>query len=202
MNFLIDRIASPIGTVLVVSDGRSLCAVDFADYEDRMMTLLRRYRGDGTLVDADDPQGFSSRLRAYFAGRIDALDAIPVEAGGTPFQAKVWADAAPHPGRHDDQLRHAGAAHRETFGKPRRRSRQRLEPDLDRRALPSRDRRQLVADRLWRRAPAQALAARARGRDAAPPRREARGVASDTVTHYLIEMASSSRECASWISRA
>jgi methylated-DNA-[protein]-cysteine S-methyltransferase len=91
MTFLIDRIVSPIGTVLVVSDGRSLCAVDFEDYEDRMMLLLRRYRGDDAFVDADDPQGFSSRLRAYFAGRIDALDAIPVNAGGTPFQAKVWA---------------------------------------------------------------------------------------------------------------
>ena len=91
MTFLIDRIASPIGTVLVVSDGQSLCAVDFADYEDRMMLLLRRYRGDAPLAEADDPQGFSSRLRAYFAGHIEALDDLPVNAGGTPFQATVWA---------------------------------------------------------------------------------------------------------------
>jgi methylated-DNA-[protein]-cysteine S-methyltransferase len=91
MKVLIDRIASPIGTVVLVSDGRSMCALDFEDYEDRMMTLLRRYRGDVAFTEADDPQGFSSRLRAYFAGHIDAVDDIPVKAGGSPFQAKVWA---------------------------------------------------------------------------------------------------------------
>jgi methylated-DNA-[protein]-cysteine S-methyltransferase len=91
MKALIDRIASPIGTVVLVTDGRHMCALDFADYEDRMMTLLRRYRGEVELTEADDPQGFSSRLRAYFAGRIDAVDDIPVKAGGSPFQAKVWA---------------------------------------------------------------------------------------------------------------
>src|SRR5258708_39500996 len=65
-------------------------SVDFEDYEDRMMLLLRRFRGDAPLAAADDPQGFSSRLRAYFAGHIEALDDLPVNAGGTPFQATVW----------------------------------------------------------------------------------------------------------------
>jgi methylated-DNA-[protein]-cysteine S-methyltransferase len=30
-------------------------------------------------------------MRAYLAGRLDALDGLPVDAGGTPFQALVWA---------------------------------------------------------------------------------------------------------------
>ena len=33
----------------------------------------------------------SSALRAYLAGRLDALDALPVDAGGTPFQRECWA---------------------------------------------------------------------------------------------------------------
>ena len=37
------------------------------------------------------PLGASSALRAYLAGRLDALDGLPVDAGGTPFQQEVWA---------------------------------------------------------------------------------------------------------------
>jgi len=32
----------------------------------------------------------SGRLAAYFAGDLSALDAIPVDPGGTPFQCRVW----------------------------------------------------------------------------------------------------------------
>ena len=87
---LMGRVASPIGEVLVVSDGRSLRAVEFVAYRDRMERLLVR-QGLGTrFQERDDPQGFASALRAYFDGRLDALDDLPVEAGGTPFQRAVW----------------------------------------------------------------------------------------------------------------
>ena len=92
MKLLVDRIDSPIGRVILMSDGRHMCALEFEDHEERMMTLLRRYQGAVELAEADDPQGFSSRLKAYFAGRIDAVDDIPVKAGGSPFQAKVWTE--------------------------------------------------------------------------------------------------------------
>ena len=42
----IDRVDSPIGEVLLVSDGESLWAMDFDGYEDRMTGLLAR-RGAG-----------------------------------------------------------------------------------------------------------------------------------------------------------
>lgn len=89
-SLLIDRVASPIGEVLVVSDGRSLRAVEFAGYRARMERLLTR-QGLGTrFQERDDPQGFASALRSYFDGRHDALEDLPVEAGGTPFQRAVW----------------------------------------------------------------------------------------------------------------
>jgi methylated-DNA-[protein]-cysteine S-methyltransferase len=42
MKLLIDRISSPMGTMLLISDGSSLCALDFADCEVRMLKLLQK----------------------------------------------------------------------------------------------------------------------------------------------------------------
>jgi methylated-DNA-[protein]-cysteine S-methyltransferase len=86
----LDRIDSPIGPILIVADGKHLCALDYAEYEQRMMTLLQRRYGLVHLVETTDPNGFSSRLRAYLAGDYHSLDTIPVSTGGTDFQQKVW----------------------------------------------------------------------------------------------------------------
>ena len=88
---LIDRVASPIGDVLLVCEAGGLCALEFADEEHRLRRSLRRRYGDAKPATAADPLGVSTRLRAYFAGRLDALDDIAVTAGGTPFQRAVWA---------------------------------------------------------------------------------------------------------------
>jgi methylated-DNA-[protein]-cysteine S-methyltransferase len=82
---------SPIGTVLIVADGQRLCALDFADCEERMMMLLQRHYGSAIqFVQRADPMGFCSRVRAYFAGDLQSLDAIAVCTGGTHFQQLVW----------------------------------------------------------------------------------------------------------------
>ena|SRR5581483_10401791 len=86
----IDSIASPIGTVLIVADGEQMCALDFADCEQRMMKLLQRHYGSFDLVPTVDPAGFSSRVQSYFAGDYHSLDDIPVSTGGTDFQRQVW----------------------------------------------------------------------------------------------------------------
>ncbi len=90
MKFLIDRISSPMGILLLVSDGESLCALDFADYETRMMGLLQKRYASVELVEAINPQGFSSKIVAYLAGDFGSLNNIPVNAGGTDFQRLVW----------------------------------------------------------------------------------------------------------------
>jgi methylated-DNA-[protein]-cysteine S-methyltransferase len=90
MKFLIDRIPSPIGIILLVSDGESLCALDFADYEARMMGLLQKRYSAVEFADTIDPQGFSSKVRAYLDGDYGSLDDITVNAGGTSFQQLVW----------------------------------------------------------------------------------------------------------------
>jgi methylated-DNA-[protein]-cysteine S-methyltransferase len=84
------RVDSPIGAVLVVCRGDTLCALDFEDHEDRMLTELRSRFRNFRRTDARDPGSVCTRLRAYFKGDIEALDDIEVDGGGTPFQRKVW----------------------------------------------------------------------------------------------------------------
>lgn len=87
---LVDYIPSPIGKIVIVVDGDRLCSLDFEDYAERMMKLLRRRYADVLLKQVDDPHGFSSRIKKYFAGDYEGLRAIPVHTGGTPFQQQVW----------------------------------------------------------------------------------------------------------------
>lgn len=83
---------SPIGPLLLASDGRCLVALDFGAPEDRLLRLLRARFGTGVvLAEAEDPQGFAAALGAYLAGRLDALDALPADGGGSSFQRRVWA---------------------------------------------------------------------------------------------------------------
>lgn len=91
VDLLIDRAPSPIGTILLVSDGKALRALEFEEHEPRMRQLLRYHYGDYRLTFAADSSGLKDRISDYFAGRFDALDAVPVRTGGTPFQREVWA---------------------------------------------------------------------------------------------------------------
>ncbi len=86
----IDRLPSAIGDLLLVSDGGSICALDFADYEARLLTLLKKRFVAVTLTPCANPQGFSDRLRAYLAGDLYSFEQTPVNPGGTAFQQQVW----------------------------------------------------------------------------------------------------------------
>jgi methylated-DNA-[protein]-cysteine S-methyltransferase len=91
MRLSVDRIESPAGPIVVVANGAGLVAVDFGEPEDRLWAMLGRRFGAIAPEPAPDPLGASSVLRAYLAGRLDAIDAVPVDAGGTPFQRECWA---------------------------------------------------------------------------------------------------------------
>jgi methylated-DNA-[protein]-cysteine S-methyltransferase len=91
MKLLLDRIPSPIGVILLVSDGGALRALDFEDYKDRMHRLLQRQYGACTLAPGRAPGDARRRIAAYFEGDLSVLDAIPVQTGGSEFQRRVWA---------------------------------------------------------------------------------------------------------------
>jgi methylated-DNA-[protein]-cysteine S-methyltransferase len=94
--FFLDRVESPIGTMLIVHDPDArLRALDFNDYESRMRRLLRLHYGqdgrDFVLKEKPAPKVIRQPLVAYFTGDLTAIDRIPVETGGTRFQRDVWA---------------------------------------------------------------------------------------------------------------
>lgn len=91
MELFIDRFDSALGKILLVSDGKRLCALDYGDYEPRMLMLLRRHYADFQLRETRDPQGFRSLLNSYLAGDLACINSIPVTTGGTVFQRQVWA---------------------------------------------------------------------------------------------------------------
>jgi methylated-DNA-[protein]-cysteine S-methyltransferase len=89
----VDRLPTPIGELLIVADeAGKLRTIDWTDHEARMRVLLDRAYGKGgyRLEPARDPGGLTQAMRAYFKGDIAAIDRLPVEAPGTPFQTSVW----------------------------------------------------------------------------------------------------------------
>ena len=91
LNLILDRVASPVGEVLLVVDvGGAVRALDFHDYEDRLRRLLRLHYGAVVLTEGRAPEAVRRALEAYFAGDLAAFDAIRVETGGTVFQRAVW----------------------------------------------------------------------------------------------------------------
>jgi methylated-DNA-[protein]-cysteine S-methyltransferase len=92
MNFLLDRLPTPIGNLLIVFDEeRRLRALDWDDYDERMRRLLRlQYGSEVELREGSAPNSIRDPLNAYFTGDFSALDCIEVETAGTPFQRKLW----------------------------------------------------------------------------------------------------------------
>ena len=93
LELLVDRLATPVGELLIVADrAGKLRTIDWTDHEARMRLLLDRYYGKGryALHPTRDPGGLTKAMRSYFKGDIAAIDNLPVETAGTPFQRSVW----------------------------------------------------------------------------------------------------------------
>jgi methylated-DNA-[protein]-cysteine S-methyltransferase len=86
------ELGTPIGAIRVALKGEALVAATFGPdgWEASLRWLGRRF-GAIELAEERDPEGVIGRFEAYFGGAIGALDAIVTDAGGTPFQARVWA---------------------------------------------------------------------------------------------------------------
>ena len=87
----LDRVATPLGEVLLVTDGEgAVRALDFADYEDRMTRLMGRHAPGAMVVEGRVPETVRRAVEAYFGGDMRALDGVAVKTGGTDFQRTVW----------------------------------------------------------------------------------------------------------------
>ena len=88
----LDRVATPVGEVLLVTDGEgAVRALDFSDYEARMLRLLGRHSPGFSLTAGRAPEAVRRAVESYFSGDVRALDGVAVKTGGTAFQKSVWA---------------------------------------------------------------------------------------------------------------
>jgi methylated-DNA-[protein]-cysteine S-methyltransferase len=95
LTFALSRLETPIGVALIAIDDQGRLRVfDWEDRAERMQRGLDRiYRATGGVrLDESVATGWPvrDRLKAFFAGDLAAIDAIPVESAGTPFQRAVW----------------------------------------------------------------------------------------------------------------
>lgn len=98
VSFGLDRLTTPIGTALLVTDADgALRALDWDDYEHRMRELLRLHHGAVELRDRPVPTDMRTALSRYFDGDLDQLSNIAWRIVGTPFQQKVWTALAKIP---------------------------------------------------------------------------------------------------------
>jgi methylated-DNA-[protein]-cysteine S-methyltransferase len=87
----LDRLATPIGEALIVTDEFGfLRAFDWADRERQMAVLLRRHYGALAPQPGAAPAAICAAVRRYFEGDIYSLGAIEWRTAGTPFQRAVW----------------------------------------------------------------------------------------------------------------
>jgi methylated-DNA-[protein]-cysteine S-methyltransferase len=89
--FNLDRLKTPIGIALLVTDAEGvLQALDWEDYEHRMRELLRLQHGSVDLRARQAPKEMREALSGYFDGDFGQLATIKWRVAGTPFQRKVW----------------------------------------------------------------------------------------------------------------
>ncbi len=81
---------SPIGALTLATRGGRVCLLHFGVDGAEIRRTLARWYGAEPIVERPDPAGAIGVLQAYFDGNVRALDEVPVEMNGTPFQKRVW----------------------------------------------------------------------------------------------------------------
>lgn len=77
-----DTMQSPIGDLLLISDGKALTGLHF-DNEGQIAARSMAFRDRKVLKHARE------QLQRYFAGELRDFD-LPLVTAGTPFQQRVW----------------------------------------------------------------------------------------------------------------
>lgn len=92
LDTLHSRIESPLGTLLVTSDGDALTSVRFSEHAHAPQLAADSRRDDAAAALAEAAR----QLAAYFGGELRRF-ALPLAPHGSEFQRKVWAALAELP---------------------------------------------------------------------------------------------------------
>jgi methylated-DNA-[protein]-cysteine S-methyltransferase len=88
---LLDRMATPIGEALIVTDEAGyLRAFDWDDRKSGMTHLLRLHYGSLVPEPGAAPADVRRAVRHYFEGDVGCLGTIEWRTAGTSFQRSVW----------------------------------------------------------------------------------------------------------------
>jgi methylated-DNA-[protein]-cysteine S-methyltransferase len=94
LTLFLEHVPTRVGSITLLTDepGR-IHALDWDDHDSRMRRLLRlHYGADGVRVTQTARRSDARQsLEGYLDGDLTAIDSLPVETGGTPFQRDVWA---------------------------------------------------------------------------------------------------------------
>ena len=95
MSFNLSRIASPLGTLCLVTDDHGqVWALDFVDKQARLMQYLRDRHGNKTLRNgtpaALGARAASAAILAYFSGHLAVLGDIVIASAGSALEHRVW----------------------------------------------------------------------------------------------------------------
>jgi methylated-DNA-[protein]-cysteine S-methyltransferase len=83
------EVSSPVGKLVAVARGEKLATLVFEDHWPKERSALERRFGK-IEFRSQFPKKLAAGLSAYLQGDVTAIDALPVDVGGTPFQMKVW----------------------------------------------------------------------------------------------------------------
>jgi methylated-DNA-[protein]-cysteine S-methyltransferase len=93
MRLFIERVPSPIGHLLVACDEAGvLRAIELHDDEAGLRDMLDHHAPGHSRSPGPVAPAVTGALSAFFEGDVHAIDALPVETGGTEFQRRVWAE--------------------------------------------------------------------------------------------------------------
>lgn len=92
MKMFLSPLDSPLGAMLLVTDAQQIVrALDFADHKARLHRGLREHHGELELTELPAPAEIAEPLARYFAGEMEALNALQTQTSGSELQRRVWA---------------------------------------------------------------------------------------------------------------
>jgi methylated-DNA-[protein]-cysteine S-methyltransferase len=84
-------VPTPVGPFTLLVDDDGVCAAGFSDRSGTLQRRLDPRRRAAAVRPAPDPDGVATRVRAYLAGEVGALDDVVVAQPVDPAEQAAWA---------------------------------------------------------------------------------------------------------------